>query len=274
MPTLPDSVVSSMSRDQVLAYRWGHAIETGEVPDSLAGQTIGHLVHTRWLTRAVRTLAMYARTTNPSKKFQRIVFFIVNFYLPSWFKVKSQPHIQDGARHLKFMLGLSKDLCQGDQETVQKVMQHNAHFAHPENVAIACLSDSREEVRMKGVRYILESRKVFNPDDEVRKFTPPKINFQAEDFSDLVDLETVVKTEPPLTKDMSEETIKSAQSAPLILPLYPNHTQRVEQLVRVVTEAATQRTGYRGRQRLILQLLQSRRLVKSFNTKQQEAVFD
>ena len=79
MPTLPDSVVSSMSRDQVLAYKWGNAIETGEVPDSLAGQTIAPLVHSRWLTRAVRTLAKYARTKKSSKKFQRIVFFIVNF---------------------------------------------------------------------------------------------------------------------------------------------------------------------------------------------------
>ena len=143
--TLPNSVLATSYRDQKLACRWGNGIQSGEISDNLAGQTIGPLVHSRWLTRAVRTLARYARTKNPSKKFVRIVWFIVNFYLPAWFQVKSKPHIQDGARHLQFMLELSRDLCQEDQETVQKVMQDNGHFAHPENVAISCLSDNREE---------------------------------------------------------------------------------------------------------------------------------
>ena len=274
MPTLPDAVVAGLSRDQKLAYRWGHAIQTGEMPDNLPGQTIGPLVHSRWLTRAVRALAQYARTKKPTQKFIRIASFIVNFYLPAWFRVKSRPHIQDGARHLQFMLGLSRHLCQEDQETVRKVMQDNGHFAHPENVAISCLSDDREEVRRKGVRYILEARKLFNPEDDVRKFEPPEINFESKEFSDLVDLETVTKTEPPVTKAMSEDTVLAALASPLILPPYPNHTQRVEQLVRVVSQAATKRAGYHGRHRLILQLLKSRELVPSFKTKKNDAVFE
>ena len=228
MPRLPDSVVADLSRDQQLAYRWGHAIETGLVPDTLAGQTIGPMVHSRWLTRAVRTLARFARVKNPTKKFRRIVFFIVNFYLPAWFQVKSQPHLQDGARHLQFMLGLSRELCGEDQATVQRVIQHNAYFAHPENVVVACLSDNQEDVRRMGVRYILEARKTFNPEEEVRKFIPPTVNFQSKEFYNLVDLETLEKTEPPVTKDMSKEMILSALAAPLKLPPYPNHTQRVE----------------------------------------------
>ena len=172
------------------------------------------------------------------------------------------------------MLELYRDLCQEDQETVQKVMQDNGHFAHPENVAISCLSDNREEVRRRGVRYILEARKLFHPQDDVRKFVPPQINFHSKQFCDLIDLDTVDKTEPPVTKSMSEQTILSALATPLILPSYPNHTQRVEQLVRVVSQAATQRVGYSGRHRLILQLLKSRKLVPSFNTKSDDAVCD
>ena len=271
---LPDEVVANLSRDQQLAYRWGLAIQTGVVPDTLAGQTIGPLVHSRWLTRAVRTLARYTRVKNPTKKLKRIVFFIVNFYLPTWFQVKSRPHLQDGARHLQFMLELSRGLCCEEQVTVKKVLQDNAYFAHPENVAVACLSDNREEVRRRGVRYILESRKAFNPEHEVRKFAPPLVNFQSQELHQLVDLETVEKTEPPVTKEMSEETVLSALATPLELAPYPNNTQRVEQMVRVVTEAATQRATFQGRNRLILQLLESRRLVPKFKTKKQDAVFE
>lgn len=274
MPKIPDSVVNDLSRDQLLAYKWGHAIQSGEVPDDLAGQTIGQLNHSRWLTRAVRTLAKYSRTKNPTKKFRRIVFFIVNVYLPGWFKIKSQPHCQDGARHFQFLLDLSRDLCEEDQKTLRKVMQDNAHWAHPENVVIGCLSDAREEIRRKGVQYILEARKVFDPEEEVRKFVPPEVNFQSEKFCDLVDLETVMKTEPPVTKDLSEVTILSALAKPLILQPYPNHTQKVERMVRIVTECSCKRAGYHARQRLILQLLKSRSLVKSFNSKKQDAVFD
>ena len=61
---------------------------------------------------------------------------------------------------------------------------------------------------------------------------------------------------------------------PLLLPPYPSNTQRVEQMVRVVTEASTARVGYEGRQSLIVQKLKSRKLVKSFNSKMQDAKFD
>ena len=274
MPTLPDPVFKELSRDQKLAYRWGHAIQTGDVPDDLVGQTIGPLCHSRWLTRGVRTLVKYSRTKNPTKKFQRVVFFILNFYLPGWFKVKSQPHIQDGARHLQFLLDLSRSLPAGDQVTVRRVMGDNAYFAHQENVAIACLSDGDEEVRRKGVKFILAARMEYEEDGDVRKFMAPEINFESSRFCDLIDLESVEKFEPPLTKELSEETILSALATPLILPSFPNNTQRGEQLVRVVTEAATLRADFHGRNRLILQRLKSRSLVGSFNSKMQDDATD
>ena len=274
MPSMPDAVLNKLSRDQMLAYKWGHAVQTGEVPDELVGQVIGPLCHSRWLTRGVRTLVKYTRTKNPTKKFQRVVFFILNFYLPGWFQVKSKPHIQDGARHLQFLLDLSRSLPVGDQEIVRRVMADNSYFAHQENVAIACLSDPDEEVRRRGVMFILAARRGHDEEDDVRKFLPPEINFDSSRFFDLVDLEKAEKFEPPLTKEFSEETVLSALESPLILPPFPNNTQRVEQLVRVVTEAAKLRADFHGRNRLILQKLKSRSLVGSFNTKMQDDVYD
>ena len=158
MPIIPDDILSDLSRDQKLAYRWGHAIQSGNVPDDLVSQVIGPLIHVRWLTRSVRSLAKYARTKRPTKKFTRIVSFILNQYLPGWFRIKSRPHIQDGARNFQYLLDLSHDLCQEDQIIVHCVMQDNSHWAHPENVILSCIGDEREEVRQKAVLYIMAAR--------------------------------------------------------------------------------------------------------------------
>ena len=153
-------------------------------------------------------------------------------------------------------------------------MGDNGHWCHAENVVNSCLSDQDETVRRRGVQYILQARREYNKEGDVRKFVSPEINFQSEKFYNLVDLESSEKCEPPVTKDLSEEEILSALAKPLLLPPYPSNTQRVEQMVRVVTEASTARVGYEGRQSLIVQKLKSRKLVKSFNSKMQDAKFD
>ena len=71
-------------------------------------------------------------------------------------------------------------------------------------------------------------------------------------YVDLVDWEVEQKTEPPLTMNLSDETIISALDNPLILKNYPNHTQAVERMVPVVTESCTQKVGYTGRHRYLL----------------------
>ena len=96
---------------------------------------------------------------------------------------------------------------------------------------------------------------------------------QANIYADLVDWNAVDKTEPPLTMDMSAESVMTAFTAPLHLPSYPNHTQVVEQFMPVLEQACGQRVGYTGRHRLILSLNVSRKLVPKFNTKKQDARF-
>ena len=56
-------------------------------------------------------------------------------------------------------------------------------------------------------------------------------------------------TEPPLTMDNSLDSIMEYIGSPLNLPPYPNHTQAVERMVRVVCEVASKRVGYLARQR-------------------------
>ena len=72
---------------------------------------------------------------------------------------------------------------------------------------------------------------------------------QALNYFDLIEWESQPCTEPPLTMEMSLDTIMDMFRLPHILPPYPNHTQGVERMVRVVTEVATKRAGYTARHR-------------------------
>ena len=273
VPELPDIIVKDLSRDQNIGYRYAHAIQSGTMPDDLVAQVIGPLVTSRWLTTANRVLCKYTRTRYPTKGLIRLVQVVLNLYYPGWFRFKRYPHIQEGAQNFFFLVEMSKDLQVKDKMVAHKVLQDNAHWAHSENILISMLSDHREEIRRRAVLQIMKARRDFKPEKHPRQFTLPTVNFQAVDYFDLIDFDTEPCTEPPLTMDFDLDTLMGAFREPIILPPYPSNTQAVERMVRVVTEVANKRAGYSARHRMILKLLESRKKVPKFNTKNDDAVF-
>ena len=231
MPVLSEEQLSDTSRDQYLVYHLGHSLQSGIVPDKIASATIGPLLHARWLTTVARILRKALSTRRPTKTFSRICFFIVNVYLPSWFHIKNKPHCQSGALHLFNMLQLSRELDSRMKDIMTKVLQENSYFAHPENIIIACLADSRVKIREKAVTYILTARDMFDNEIHPRKFLPPRLILEATDNVDMINWETKQKAEPPLMMKLSREEIIGAMKQPLILPKYPCHTQNVEKTV-------------------------------------------
>ena len=203
----------------------------------------------------------------------RLTNAVLNLYLPGWFKFKSNPHIQDGARNYFFLVELSRKLVQPDKNIALKVLQDISYWAHSENIIISMLSDVREEIRRKAVLRIMKARREFNEDTHPRQFIPPIVNFEALNYFDLIDWDVEPCTEPHLTVDIDLDNILRVFNDPLSLPPFPNHTQAVERMVRVVTEVATKRVGFTGRHRLILQMLDSRNKVPTFNTKNDDANF-
>ena len=270
---LPEEVVKELSRDQRLGYRYAKAIQSGVMPDDLAGQVIGPMITSRWNTAAVRVLCKYTRTKKPTQRLIRLTKAVLKLYFPGWFRFKCYPHIQEGARNFFTLVELSRDLQDQDMIVAQAVLQNNAHWAHPENIIISMLSDAREELRRRAVLYIMKARREHIDDTGPRQFVLPKVKFHASGYFDLCDLEMEPCSEPPLTMDMDLNTIMGAFMEPIILPPYPNNTQAVERLVRVVTEVAPKKAGYTERHRMILQLLKSRELVPKFDTKKDDAVF-
>jgi hypothetical protein len=231
------------------------------------------MVTSRWNTTATRVLCKYTRTKRPTKKLVRLTQAALNLYYPGWFRFKCRPHIQDGALNFFYLVELTRDLDPEDRRIGQKVLQDNAHWPHSENLLIAMLGDPREEIRRKAVLRILKARREYEQGVHPRQFVRPRVNFDAKDYFDLIDWDTEPCTEPPLTMDLSVDSMMDAIREPLQLPNFPNNTQAVERMVRVVTEVATKRAGFTARHRMILKLLESRKMVPKFNTKNQDAKF-
>ena len=107
-----------------------------------------------------------------------------------------------------------------------------------------------------------------------RQFRPPKLNFSAPFYFEMIQWDQVVVTEPPLTMDIEEKQLLDIIETPLQLPHYPCHTQHVERVVPLVTESAMQRIGFDNRHRWILSTIESRKLCPSFTTKMNDTAMD
>ena len=96
--------------------------------------------------------------------------------------------------------------------------------------------------------------------NSIRKFVIPKINFKANNYTELFDWETVKFSEPPLTMRLSDDEIRGFILTPLELPRYPCHTQAVERGIKVVSEAAAAVIGEEARDSFIRQKLLSKKV--------------
>ena len=74
--------------------------------------------------------------------------------------------------------------------------------------------------------------------------------------------------EPPELQGLTNMEIEAFRENQLILK-HHCHNQAVERHTKLVTEASADVTGFEKRDGLIRQKIQSRRLMKAFNTKKQ-----
>ena len=76
--------------------------------------------------------------------------------------------------------------------------------------------------------------------DTVRKFNRPTVNFNATSYVDMIDWKKEIITEPPLTMCYSRKQLLNSVKLRQILPFpdIPNHTQGVERMIKLVTEAS------------------------------------
>lgn len=193
--------------------------------------------------------------------FFRLVFFILNVYAPSWFNIKCNHRLQDAAEKFFYIVKLSKVLRAEERKIVHCVLAINFFSAHSESILIGMLSHQNLQYRKFALNLIFNARRLrkdsFN-DSSVRKFTCPTINFDAKCFSDLVDWNSFKNSikEPPLTMRFCKRNlIAMVKNNTFDFGDYPNHTQAVERMVKLVTLSSLKHIGHEKRQYFILNIL-------------------
>jgi len=174
------------------------------------------------------------------------------------------------------MIEKSRNLPNDLKNTVNDVIQHNGFFAHPENLLIAMVTDPSPVIctlswrRKKNARS-MEGKRAKRKQD-IRNFVAPQLNFEAAAYHEMIDWSKTPITEPPLLKHLTDEELDvnirtAAQLTENIS--FPCHTQAVERLIRLVSEASEKVFGHEARENYVRAKLQSREEKPEFETKRQ-----
>jgi hypothetical protein len=273
---LPEVNLSELSTDQKYLWEITNAVSIGHCPLSLSKKEPGIMNHSRWLTTANRLLRLYIASDDPSDSLKTLAGYVVKVYAQMWFTIKSKPSCKDGSRHLWQTIHLSRYLPNELRKVVDVVLQRNGFFCHPENLLLAMITDEQKHIRELGLRRILKARSQCIAGSSVRIFTIPEINYDAEDYTQLINWKLGHITEPPLTVNISDDVIRAfvaSKESPLIeFPRFPCHTQAVERCVKLVTEASASVCGNISRDGFIRARLEARHIMPVFNTKSEYRV--
>lgn len=220
--------------------------------------------HARWLTTANRLCRLYIATIIPSQQLKDIVTFILKVYAPAWFRIKRNKSCVNGPQNLFEIINACKYLKGAQKTVVQKSLQHNAYYAHPENILLAMIFDKTEANRQTSISRI-ES---VSAQSVVRKFVVPPLNFNAKSCYSLINFNKLDITVPPLLLNLDSESLANLYNSDVGKQIcqIPCHSQAVERSVKLVTEAASSVTD-ENRNGFILNTLSSRQKMPKFDNK-------
>ncbi|ESO12697.1 hypothetical protein HELRODRAFT_159281 [Helobdella robusta] len=136
-----EAVKKDLSTDQLYFLKACLAVERGRQAstdiDFLEKSLPGNIIHARWLTKANRILRLCMSREVASEHLRRVTHFILNFYGPFWFKIKSNSSCQNGANNFFYLVQLFQELDALDQavtnrqrdiETQKCLQSRNAFF--------------------------------------------------------------------------------------------------------------------------------------------------
>lgn len=264
--SLPVTNSEDLSTDQKYLHDCFYAVKSGECSENLANRSPGKLNLSRWTTTANRILRHYMSKEKPSINVKILANYVMRVYIPFWFKVKTEKSIKDGARHIHYFIELTRYLDKKYLDVIDSTIARNAFFAHPESVLLSMITDKRRNIREDAINKILKARSECNNQGIVRRFQVPTLNFQASDYTDMVDLGSV--TSPPaLSHISSEELLLSVDNIHWDFNNFPNHTQAVERIIKLVTDVSSKHFGFENRDGAIRSILKSRQILPKNNSK-------
>lgn len=265
----------SISSDQSYLYDICTAISNGVCESDLEKRFPGKLSHSRFVTAANRLCRLYVSTRHPSNLLVALVKYILRVYAPTHFNIKYRPSCVFGPIHLLNVIKNSRFLEGKYLNTVQRTIARNAFFSHPESIALTMLCDNDKNVRYRAWRRLIEIRKYLS-NDRVRTFNLPRLNFNANDYTEMIDFEREAQTTPPILRNFNFNMGDAKFYARKKIFEYdigfdlkdlPCHTQSVERCVKLVTEASKCVCGEERRDGFIINTLTSRNVMPVFRTK-------
>lgn len=241
-PPLDAKDEKKLSTDVLYLFRIAKAVSEGSCPEDIASMKPGQIVHSRWLTKASRLLRLYVATSLPSTNLKILANFIMKVYVPMYFNVKFYNSVVHGSALLYKFIKSTQFLPQNLREIVNKTIQNNAFFAHPENILLTMLFDERKPVRERAINKILYCREQLYDSTKLRAYKKHSINFNCTDYMDLVDLDDDnILSEPPFTASIPHEHLLEyikSDDVPLPDPGIPSHIQGTERCVQLLTHVS------------------------------------
>lgn len=271
---LPTEVINDLSADQYYGYRMVHAIQSGIIPKDLVFLEVGPICHSRWLTTANRFLRLWISVHGLADEavitnLKRIIEFIMGVYYPMWFRIKVQNDWLNGPRHVLTQLRLLRHQNEIVRNIVTPYVKTSCWYAHSEIVLQAMISSDCPEERQFAVNKILAVRSENNAarNTSHKERRQPQLNMQANSMENLISWNN--PQEPQLTKDMTNDDIRSFSQVPMPAPHFPVHTQTVERCIALLTKACNSVYGYERRDGFMVATMAHRQVLPVFRSKHQ-----
>ena len=231
----------------------------------------GNLCHSRWVTTGEAILFLWVSKHGLEGELEErlkvIVTFTLQVYHQMFFQIKVLHSIDNGPRHVLTQLKLIRQQPQEVQDIVMPYALSGAWFAHSEAILLTLVSSPDIDERKFGVSKILEMRGEQDlGDSSVRPRKTPALNIDADSLLNLISWSKDIH-EPIFTTSLTKHEVMGLVEEPLPVPLYSVHTQSVERVVKLVTEAASSVVGYEARDGFIRARMEHLSSLPKFNTK-------
>ena len=219
----------------------------------------GHVTPARWVTTASNIMVVYMQTPPEAvtPEMRLLVKYVVRVYAPCLLLIKQNWAFRNGPIHFFNLHMASKNLLSKYHPTlyerVKDTLQNNAYFANMENILVTMCHDQDPIINKKAIAIIEQLRKQKQPEIP-RRFAVPKINFDAEFYYQLIDLdnfEAANFASPPILSSHSIDDLKNKEWKEDYLNICC-HSQHVERLVSVTSESALHAIGQSKRHSWIL----------------------
>ena len=269
---LPDEIISGLSTDACICYKYCQCIRTGNLPQQLADLRPGPIVHSRWLTTGEALLFLWTRkhglTGKNLKNLETLVRFCVDCYFQLFFDIKVKHELIHGPSHVLTQVRILQTLPKEVKRIITPYVRTGAWYSHSECVLLSLMGSSSMEDRRFAVDLILKIRgKNELGDMSVRIRKMPKLNLKATSLRTLIEWKVKEAHEPVYTCKLTKQELQQIVEKPFDVPRFSIHTQSTERCVKQVTEAAASVVGQERRDGYIRARIQSREDVPVFRTK-------